>query len=123
MDLATLVDQVAAIGSQYTSSYHIEPTATWLLLKLQEELGELTQSYLRMTGQTRAQAGLPADRRRAFEDELADVVCIALLLARHEHLDLESAISRKWLSRAQPPASEQPPVSRSIRPPGLENHS
>ena len=47
-------------------------------------------------GHTRAEL----DERLA--DEIADVLCHALLLAAHHGVDLPTAIRRKWLERIQP---------------------
>ncbi|MBE0579292.1 MAG: hypothetical protein IH615_07740 [Devosia sp.] len=66
------------------------------MLKLQEELGELTAEYLRSSGRGRMK-GADADAVRvALEDETADVLAMLLLFARNSGIDLEAALERKW---------------------------
>ena len=43
MNLARLTNEVEAVSQIYASRYGIERDATWFILKLQEEVGELTQ--------------------------------------------------------------------------------
>jgi NTP pyrophosphatase (non-canonical NTP hydrolase) len=63
------------------------------MLKLNEEVGELTQAYLRMTGQSRS-PGAPA----AFAAEIADVLAHLLLLARRFDVDIDAELDRKWFA-------------------------
>lgn len=67
------------------------------MLKLQEELGELTQAYLAVTGRARHRGRTAAEVRTQFEDELTDVIGHALLIARRFEVDLDAAFNRKWL--------------------------
>ncbi|MFG2075387.1 hypothetical protein [Nonomuraea maritima] len=46
MDLRELSDEVESISSRYAARLGIERDDTWFLLKLQEEMGELTQAFL-----------------------------------------------------------------------------
>ena len=55
-DLATLSDKVAAVSDIYAQRNGIDRTDDWFLLKLQEELGELTAEYLKLSGRARARA-------------------------------------------------------------------
>jgi NTP pyrophosphatase (non-canonical NTP hydrolase) len=64
------------------------------LLKVQEEMGELTQSYLAMTGRSRRDAD---GARHDVAMEMADVICMVMLMARSEGIDLNAAITEKWL--------------------------
>ena len=96
MELRALSDEVEAISARYAERLGIDRTPAWLLLKLHEEVGELTQAYLRMTGQARTRSA--ADALGAnFRDELADVLCHVLLLARHHDVDVDEAVTAKWL--------------------------
>jgi NTP pyrophosphatase (non-canonical NTP hydrolase) len=83
MDIKALTDEVEHISRAYASRFEINRDDTWFLLKLQEEVGELTQAHLMRTGQARS--------------EVADVLAHTLLLARHHGIDLEPEIERKWL--------------------------
>ncbi len=75
------------------------------MLKLQEEVGELTQAFLMRTGRARDKDATPEQLQQALRSELADVLCHLLLLARHHDVNLQPQ-SRKvaksephWISR------------------------
>ncbi|WP_188827560.1 MazG nucleotide pyrophosphohydrolase domain-containing protein [Nocardia camponoti] len=97
MELSELAEQVEKISAGYAAKNSITRDATWFLLKLHEEVGELTQAFLASTGQGRAR-GKSADELAAdVRDELADVLCQTLLLARDQGVDLPAAVAAKWL--------------------------
>lgn len=92
-ELGALVVQVSDI---YAERNDIARDNDWYMLKLQEELGELTAEYLRSSGRGRMK-GADADAVRvALEDETADVLAMLLLFARNSGIDLEAALERKW---------------------------
>jgi NTP pyrophosphatase (non-canonical NTP hydrolase) len=97
VDLERLIDDVEEVSQGYARLHGITRDAAWFLLKLQEEVGELTQAFLMLTGQARSKGYSAQEIEERFHGELADVVCHALLLARHHGVDLEGAIERKWL--------------------------
>lgn len=99
MDLKQLTEEVETVSRRYAERNGFDRDPTWLLLKLQEEVGELTQAFLRKTGQARAK-GLSAEQlQTSFQAELADVLGQVLLLAHHESIDLQAEVEAKWLSR------------------------
>ena len=100
MDLQTLTQQVATVSEEYAKTFGFVRDDDWYLLKLQEEVGEAAQSYLKLTGRARVK---PDDEtlKTAFAEELADVVCHALLAADHFGVDVEGAIREKWLSKLE----------------------
>jgi NTP pyrophosphatase (non-canonical NTP hydrolase) len=67
-----------------------------LSCKLQEELGELTQSYLMMIGQARKKEKSEDEIAKEFRKEVADVFSHVLLLAAHHKIDLEKEVEEKW---------------------------
>lgn len=87
---------VAEVSDTYASRNDIARDDDWYLLKLQEELGELTAEYLKTTGRGRLKGAQPPAIRQAMEDETADVLAMLLLFARNSHIDLEAALERKW---------------------------
>ncbi|HST80511.1 MAG TPA: MazG nucleotide pyrophosphohydrolase domain-containing protein [Kineosporiaceae bacterium] len=99
MDLKQLTEEVEAVSRTYAERNGFDRDATWLLLKLQEEVGELTQAFMRKTGQGRAKGRTPEEMETSFRSELADVLGHVLLLARHESIDLQAEVESKWLSR------------------------
>lgn len=101
MSLEHLSDEVEQISQIYAEKFAIERDATWFLLKLQEEVGELTQSYLMLTGKARAKGKSPEEIQAEFRKEVADVFCHTLLLARFYGIDLEKEVEEKWLAWRQ----------------------
>ncbi|MFI6679230.1 pyrophosphatase [Kribbella sp. NPDC050470] len=99
MDIAELSERLEKLSVRYGEELGFERDPDWFLLKLQEEMGELTQAYLQHTGRARAK-GQSADQIRAtFHQEFADVFCQLLLLARQHDVDLPREIEHKWLAR------------------------
>jgi NTP pyrophosphatase (non-canonical NTP hydrolase) len=95
-DLAAKFQESSAT---YVAANGITRDPDWFLLKLQEELGELTQASNRLTGRARRK-GLSEDQLRlAVADETADVLGHILLFAHHHGIDLAAAIERKWRFR------------------------
>ena len=101
LDLDDLTDRVEAISALYARKFGIERDPDWFMLKLTEEVGELTQAFLAVTGRTRPRGSGgpgPDDARQALADEVADVLAHLLLLARSQGVDVEAAVRRKWLA-------------------------
>lgn len=92
MTLSDLSADVLRISDLYAAEHGIERDRDWALLKLQEELGELTAEHLRMSGRARgvADAG-------KLGDEAADVLGMLLIYCDRAGIDLEQAMQRKWL--------------------------
>jgi NTP pyrophosphatase (non-canonical NTP hydrolase) len=93
--LSTLAEQFELASQAYARVHAIARDDDWFLLKLQEEVGELTQAWLRHTNRKRrTNSDEPSERDLA--DELADVLGHVLLIAQRQSLDLNAAIARKW---------------------------
>jgi NTP pyrophosphatase (non-canonical NTP hydrolase) len=96
VELQNLSDEVEIISRVYARVHALERTDDWLVLKLQEEIGELTQAYLTLSGRSRDR-GLSADEvRDAFRGEVADALAQLLLLARRFDVDLSEELERNW---------------------------
>jgi NTP pyrophosphatase (non-canonical NTP hydrolase) len=93
VSLKALEERVAEVSDLYAAEFGIRRDDDWFLLKLQEELGELTQAHLKLTGRARG----PGDET-ARADEAADVLCMLLLYCRRHGVDLDQAVQRKWLA-------------------------
>lgn len=96
-DTAARID---AINRRYAEIYGFERSSDWLMLKLQEEFGELAEAYLRFTGRQRDKGDRTANEQDAHERfalELADTTGLLLALSQQEGVDLERAIDAKWL--------------------------
>ncbi|HLV97113.1 MAG TPA: pyrophosphatase [Ktedonobacterales bacterium] len=98
MDVKQLTEEVERVSQGYAETFQIERDAAWFVLKLQEEIGELTQSYLMLAGQARTKGKSAEEIQSAFRKEVADVFCQTLLLARFFEVDLEKEVAEKWLA-------------------------
>lgn len=92
--LNALADRLEAISAAYAASYGIDRRSDWFLLKVLEEMGEMTQAWLARTGRSRRDA---TDGTTQLPSEVADVLCQLLLFARAAGVDLDAAVRDKWL--------------------------
>lgn len=88
---------VKKVSDTYARKFGIRRNSNWYILKLQEEMGELIQSYLMMTGRARQKNKTKTEITEDFHKEMADVFCHVLLLAKHHKINLEKEIDEKWL--------------------------
>ena len=103
--LVELTELVADVSDTYASRNDIARDDDWYLLKVQEELGELTAEFLKTTGRGRLKGADGASLRQALEDETADVLAMLLLFARNNRIDLDAALERKWFQYLRPPSA------------------
>lgn len=97
MDITALKDEVEAVSAFYADRHDITRTDDWFMLKLGEEVGELTQAYLARSGQARDKGRSELQLEEDFRAELSDVLAQVLLVAHRFNIDLEAEIARKWL--------------------------
>ncbi|RYG16243.1 MAG: phosphoribosyl-ATP pyrophosphohydrolase [Caulobacteraceae bacterium] len=97
MDLKDLTASVLRISDIYAAEHDIHRDRDWALLKLQEELGELTAEHLRLTGRARGTSDA-----QALGDEAADVLGMLLIYCARVGVDLDQAMQRKWLKWLEP---------------------
>ena len=93
-DLSARISQV---GDIYAERFGIERTPDWYLLKLTEELGELTAEHVELTGRARPSGRSAEEVRQALENEAADLFGQFVLYLAAQDIDIEAAIERKWL--------------------------
>jgi NTP pyrophosphatase (non-canonical NTP hydrolase) len=92
-----LSDRIGKVGDLYARVHDIPRSADWYLLKLTEELGELTAEHLLISGRARPNADGSSGTREALENEAADLFGQFVLYLRENKIDIEAAIERKWL--------------------------
>lgn len=110
LTLSGLSGRVEAVSALYARKFGVERDPDWFMLKLAEEVGELTQAFLVATGRTRPRGDVspagaaagdgtagPDGAASPLADEVADVLAHLLLLARSQGVDVEAAVRRKWL--------------------------
>jgi len=113
MDLLELSSKVEMISKLYAETHEITRDQAWFLLKLHEEMGELTQAFLMKTAQSRHKERSPQEIDEALGAELADVLCHVLLLARHNDVDIGQAVEHKWLVWDRADSSPVVPATQS----------
>ena len=79
------------VGRLYSERFDTPNDARFALMKLGEEVGELTGAWLRVHGQSRGTAS-----RADMADELADVLGFLLVFAAREGIDPAQALQDKW---------------------------
>lgn len=94
--LSNLIQQFEKASQAYATTNGIDRDPDWFILKLQEEVGELTQTWNQMTGRGRRKGETDAMLALALANEVADVFGHVLLLAGRNNIDLAAAIERKW---------------------------
>jgi NTP pyrophosphatase (non-canonical NTP hydrolase) len=97
MNIKDLTQEVEKISQIYSKTFNIERDGDWFILKLQEELGELIQSYLMMIRKGRNKGKSEEEIKDDFRKEVADVFSHVLLLAKFYKIDLEKEVEKKWL--------------------------
>lgn len=102
MNVRAVTRQVKKVSDLYARKFGIRRDGNWYILKLQEEMGELIQSYLMMKGRARQKDKTKEEIENEFRKEMADVFCHVLLLAKHYKINLEKEVTDKWLVWDQP---------------------
>ncbi|CUX09148.1 pyrophosphatase [Rhizobium oryzihabitans] len=100
--LAVMMHQFEEASQKYAAENGIFRDPDWYMLKLQEEVGEVTQAWNRLTGRGRSKGTSKEEMKRDLADETADLLGHVLLLAHYNGLDIKGSIERKW--RFTPPA-------------------
>jgi NTP pyrophosphatase (non-canonical NTP hydrolase) len=99
MDLRLLEDDLEVVSRLYAERFGIDRDDNWFVLKLHEEVGELTQAFLMRAGQARDKGLSPTELDRGFRAELSDVLAQVLIMARHFDVDVQRELEHKWLSK------------------------
>jgi NTP pyrophosphatase (non-canonical NTP hydrolase) len=97
--LRNLSAQFEAASANYAAANGLERDPDWFVLKMHEEIGELTQIWNKLSGRGRRHGRSEEDLQTALADETADLFGHILLFAQRNSLDLDAAIERKWRFR------------------------
>ncbi len=97
MELNDITKNIKAVSDKYAKNCGINRDKDWHLLKIQEELGELTQQHLKLSGRGRA-SKTPEEHRKLLEEEVADVFAHVLLYAHNNDINIEKAVKDKWFT-------------------------
>ncbi len=94
MQLHELTSLLSRVSDVYAKNFSIQRSDDWYLLKIQEELGELTAAFLKLSA--RARVNGTVNLKSNLEEEIADVLAMTLLFAKSQGVDPEKAIRNKW---------------------------
>jgi NTP pyrophosphatase (non-canonical NTP hydrolase) len=94
--LLSLAARFEQASEKYADDNGINRSDEWFALKMQEELGELTQVWMKWAGHGRRKGRSAEDLHHDMSDETADLFGHVLLFVHLNGIDLEAAIHRKW---------------------------
>lgn len=96
MNLKELALHCEKAWSQYAEKFQINRDDVFYLFKMQEELGELTRSFLELRGSEKKSKSSKDELKNKFASDVASLVGNALILALHFDVDLETNIKAKF---------------------------
>lgn len=98
MDFTTLYTKVVQNALNYGQKYNISIDEEFAFMKLMEEMGEFAQALLILKQKSRPEKFLlDHEAKEEVAKELADVVGMAFVNAHVLWIDLEQALSKKWI--------------------------
>lgn len=95
MDIKEILEKIKKVSDKYEKVHDIKRDDDWYILKLHEEVWELSQVYLSLTWRWRKRDKNNEEIMKDFSDELADVLAQLLLLADKKDIDIEKALKEK----------------------------
>ena len=96
-DFKSLAARAEAISLRYAERNGFTRDDAWFMLKLQEEMGEVTQAFVKASGRGRTHGKSDAELKQDLADEVADLFGHLLLFCQHNDIDLAKAFEEKWL--------------------------
>lgn len=100
MKFKDIQQKVVESAIRYGKEYNVKIDEDFALIKLYEEVGELSQAILIHKKKSRPEKHIAENvSKREVAKELADVVGMAMVNAHLLGIDLEEAIDKKWISK------------------------
>jgi NTP pyrophosphatase (non-canonical NTP hydrolase) len=100
MEFKELQDKITDIFISNLKRDEINISDDYLILKINEELGEFVQSYIVHKKDCRPAKFLsPEESKKEMAKELSDVIGLAFVISKHFNIDLEEAMVKKWITR------------------------
>ena len=96
MALNEIINRLLQVSDIYADKFNIHRDDDWFVLKIQEELGELSAVHLKLTQRARIGENSKVELNKNLQDEMADVVAMTLLFAQHRGIDIQNTIEEKW---------------------------
>lgn len=114
MELAKLQKQIPQIFSLYLGRHGIQMDDDYVMLKIGEEMGELIQAYLIHKKRCRKVKHVSSEEsKKELAKELSDVFCLVIVIADRLNIDLEEAVTKKWITREW--IGEAPTPAKALR--------
>ncbi len=102
MEFKKVEEGIVKNAMEYGEKYNVKIDEDFALLKLYEEVGELSQAVLIHRKKSRPEKYLNTDASlKEVADELADVLGMVIVNAHLFGVDLEEAVNRKWINRKE----------------------
>jgi NTP pyrophosphatase (non-canonical NTP hydrolase) len=102
MEFKELQEKIFAVERAYGKKFGIEIDEDYTLLKLYEEMGELSQALLINRKKCRPEKYPGAQvAKEKLAEEMADVLGLLVTNAKLLNIDIEEALQKKWLSRVR----------------------
>ena len=95
-NLDLLAQKFDKASDKYCEAYNIKRDNDWVLMKLQEEVGELFQAWLMHTGRGRDKGQTAEQLKEMLAAETADVLGMIMIFANTQGVDLNKYIEKKW---------------------------
>lgn len=100
MELKELQNKITKIFLANLKRDDIKISNDYLVMKLTEELGEFMQSVIIHKRDCRPEKYLsPEKSKKEMAKELSDVLGLVLVIAKTFDLDIEEAITKKWITQ------------------------
>lgn len=89
-------------AKKYQEKYNVKIDEDFALVKLYEEVGELSEAVLAYKKKCRPEKFITDEEaKKNLGKEIADVVGIAIVYAHLLEIDLEEAIDKKWINKEE----------------------
>ncbi len=95
-NLPQLADKFRTASMAYCARNNIEFTDDWILMKLQEEVGELFQAWLMKTGRARDKGHTKQVLEEQLAAETADALGMIMVFISSQNIDINKYIEKKW---------------------------
>ena len=100
MEIKELQEKVTKIFLSNLDRDKIDNSDNYLILKINEELGEFVQSYIIHKKMCRPEKYLPDEEsKREMAKELSDVLGLVFVIATQFNIDVEEALVKKWVTK------------------------
>lgn len=100
MEFKKIQQGIIKNSERYSRRHKVKLDDDFVLMKLFEEVGELSEAYLIYKKKSRAEKFVSPDiAKKNVARELADVIGVAVVLADKLKIDMEDAINKKWIHK------------------------